>query len=437
MFLICVIFGENVFLSNRISHISSHDSSRSSIDRVYVQADALSFCGNVEHIPFAHSDHRIVSFEFCAPSKPPLNRNIGWILHHSLLKDAEFCDLISNFWSRWQSLKNRFTSLQAWWDKGKKRIKTLSIKYSHQKSKSNKIILRTLLKRLRNAENQGKFPMIKYLKRRIRVIETEKAKSHYLSAKLEWLENTERCTKTFFSLHAKTKSNALVNEIKDSNGDMKTETSEITEVFADFYGKLYSQDYINEVDQENFLGDIGLAQLNQMEREKSSSLFTLSEFKVALFKLPNGKSPGSDGLTTEFYKTFWDVLGNDLLEVFTSSYESGLLTESQRTATIKCLPKKGDITDITNWRPISLLNVDYKILSKALSLRLFEILPTVISEEQTCSLKGRKISHNLSTVRDCVSIARENNLDACMISVDQMKAFDRVSWNFPRVHCLD
>ena len=81
------------------------------------------------------------------------------------------------------------------------------------------------------------------------------------------------------------------------------------------------------------------------------------------------------------------MLGNDLLEVFTSSYESGLLTESQRTATIKCLPKKGDITDITNWRPISLLNVDYKILSKALSLRLFELLPTVISEEQTCSLK--------------------------------------------------
>ena len=304
VFDMCDLWRKRFPLEQDFTYFSDHDSFRSRIDRVYVQADALDFCGNVEHIPFAHSDHRIVSFEFCTPSKPPLNRNIGWILHHSLLKDAEFCDLISNFWSRWQSLKNRFTSLQAWWDKGKERIKTLSIKYSHQKSKSNKIILRTLLKRLRNAENQGKFPMIKYLKRRIRVIETEKAKSHYLSAKLEWLENTERCTKTFFSLHAKTKSNALVNEIKDSKGDMKTETSEITEVFADFYGKLYSQDYINEVDQENFLGDIGLAQLNQMEREKSSSLFILSEFKVALYKLPNGKSPGSDGLTTEFYKTF-------------------------------------------------------------------------------------------------------------------------------------
>ena len=111
MFLICVIFGDYVLLLNRISHyFSDHDSYRSMIDRVYVQTDALGFCGNVEHIPFAHSDHRIVFFEFCAPSKSPL-----------LLKDAEFCDLISNFWSRWQSLKKHFTSLKAWWDKGKEK----------------------------------------------------------------------------------------------------------------------------------------------------------------------------------------------------------------------------------------------------------------------------------------------------------------------------
>ena len=109
------------------------------------------------------------------------------------------------------------------------------------------------------------------------------------------------------------------------------------------------------------------------------------------------------------------MLGNDLLEVMTSSYDRGLLTKSQRLASIKCLPKKGDISDVKNWRPISLLNVDYKILAKALSLRLFELLPSVISEEQTCSLKGRKISHNLSTIRDCVRIAQDDNLNACMI----------------------
>lgn len=106
------------------------------------------------------------------------------------------------------------------------------------------------------------------------------------------------------------------------------------------------------------------------------------------------------------------------------------LSSSQRSATIKCLQKKGDITQVTNWRPVSLLNVDYKILAKTLSLRLLNLLPSIISEEQTCSIKGRKIFFNLSTLRDCVEIAQREDLDAFMISLDQTKAFDRVSWNF-------
>ena len=430
VFDLCDLWRKRFPMKQEYTYFSDHRNSRSRIDRIYAQKDILEFCGNVEHIPFAHSDHRLVCLEFRSPSQSTVHSDKGWILSHSLLKDAEFCDLFSSFWPRWQSLKSRFNSLQAWWDKGKEQIKKLSLKHSHQKSKRCKTLLKSLQKRLRNAENQGKFPTIKTLKRLIRAIETEKAKSHYLSAKLEWLENAEKCSKTFFSLHAKAKSEVRVDEIRDSGGFLKTDTPEIADVFKEFYHTLYTQDYINEVDQDNFLKGIGLAKLNQEEKEKSSSVLTLREFEVALFKLPNGKSPGPDGLTTEFYKQFWDVLGNDLLEVITSSYERGLLTESQRLASIKCLPKKGDIKDVKNWRPISLLNVDYKILAKVLSLRLLELLPSVISEEQTCSLKGRKISHNLSTVRDCVRIAQDDNLDACMISVDQMKAFDRVSWTF-------
>ena len=429
-FDLCDLWRKQFPMKQDFTYFSDHNVSRSRIDRIYVQNDTLDFCGNVEHIPFAHSDHRLVCFEFRHPPQNFSNCNTGWIFNHSLLKDAEFCEAFKTFWSRWKSLKTRFNSIQAWWDKGKERIKKLSLKHSHQKSKLNNMLLKTFHKRLRNAENQGKFPMIKTLKRRIRVIETEKANSHYLAVKLEWLQNAEKCSKTFFSLHAKAKSETKVEEIRGPDGEMKTDTSEIAEVFKDFYRDLYTQDYINENDQDNFLRDIGLSCLNQEEKGKSSSALTLGELKVALSKLPNGKSPGSDGLTTEFYKHFWDVLGNDLLEVMTSSYDRGLLTKSQRLASIKCLPKKGDISDVKNWRPISLLNVDYKILAKALSLRLFELLPSVISEEQTCSLKGRKISHNLSTIRDCVRIAQDDNLNACMISVDQMKAFDRVSWNF-------
>ena len=182
VFDLCDLWRKRSPLTLDFTYFSDHNGSRSRIDRVYVQNDTLEFCGNVEHIPFAHSDHRLVCFEFRPPPQS-LNRDTSWILNHLLLKDAEFCEVISNLWSRWQSLKNRFTSIQAWWDKGKEQIKKVSLKYSRQKSKLNKLLLKTLHKRLRNAENQGKSPMIKTLKRRIRVIETEKAKSHYLSGK--------------------------------------------------------------------------------------------------------------------------------------------------------------------------------------------------------------------------------------------------------------
>ena len=93
-------------------------------------------------------------------------------------------------------------------------------------------------------------------------------------------------------------------------------------------------------------------------------------------------------------------------------------------------PQKGDIAFVKNWRPISLLNADYKILAKALSIRVFRFLPHLISEEQTCSVKGRKINENLFILRDFVQYANENQLNAYLISLDQMKAFDRVNWEF-------
>ena len=112
------------------------------------------------------------------------------------------------------------------------------------------------------------------------------------------------------------------------------------------------------------------------------------------------------------------------------AFSKGMLPNSLREAIIKCIPKKGDISFVKNWRPISLLNADYKILAKALSVRVLNILAHVISEEQTCSVKGRTITRNLLILRDFLQYADENQLDACLISLNQMKVFDRVNWDF-------
>ena len=100
------------------------------------------------------------------------------------------------------------------------------------------------------------------------------------------------------------------------------------------------------------------------------------------------------------------------------------------TAVLKCLPKKGDLTKITNWCPVSLLNTDYKILTRALAERLGKVLPLIVSEDQTCNVRGRTIHHNTALIRDIIDYANDNDIPASLISVDQMKAFDRVDWKF-------
>ena len=105
----------------------------------------------------------------------------------------------------------------------------------------------------------------------------------------------------------------------------------------------------------------------------------------------NGKAPGNDGLTAEFYKGFWDLLGHQLTDALNYSYEHGELSNSQKQAIIRLIDKKDrDRRYIKNWRPISLLNVDVKIASRALAIRLANVLPEIIQVDQYAYVKAER-----------------------------------------------
>ena len=107
------------------------------------------------------------------------------------------------------------------------------------------------------------------------------------------------------------------------------------------------------------------------------------------------KTPGSDGLPCEFYKVFWNDLAETLLNALNYSFETGKLSISQRRGIVKLIPKRdAELTLMKNWRPLTLLNCDYKIPSKAIASRIKTFLPKLISDDQTGFIKGRCISEN-------------------------------------------
>ena len=155
-----------------------------------------------------------------------------------------------------------------------------------------------------------------------------------------------------------------------------------------------------------------------------------NEAHAALLGMAKGKSPGSDGLPLEFRVAFWDLLGGDLVNVFNASLEDGLPPFSQSEALIALIFKKGGCLDHKNWRPISLLNDDYRLCARVLAGRLLKVISTVVAPGQTCGVPGCYIGENVAFLRDVLELANEYNLPVALLSLDQEKAFDCVDWPF-------
>jgi hypothetical protein len=175
----------------------------------------------------------------------------------------------------------------------------------------------------------------------------------------------------------------------------------------------------------------------QNDSNACEGLLTLQEGAVVLKEMKSGKTPGSDGYPIECYKVIWDQLGHLLVNCFNYCFDRGWMTDEQRRGVITLIPKEGkDNHELKNWRPITLLNVDYKIASKIIANRLKTILNSVISCDQTGFLPNRYIGENIRLILDIIDYVDIVNIPGLPFFLDFEKAYDKLEWVF--VHkCLD
>jgi hypothetical protein len=158
---------------------------------------------------------------------------------------------------------------------------------------------------------------------------------------------------------------------------------------------------------------------------------TIEECYQVLKSIKQNKSPGSDGFSAEFYLNFWNELKYVMVNSFKESFRNGKLTDSQRLGIITCLPKPGkDKLYMKNWRPISLLNIDYKILSGVIANRFKNILDPLISKCQKGFVKGRYIGECTRIVSDLIHHLKKNKKTGILLMIDFEKAFDSLEWGF-------
>ncbi len=203
-----------------------------------------------------------------------------------------------------------------------------------------------------------------------------------------------------------------------------------------FYQLLYSSNIQYESEEykealQSFIEKANICPLDEEAKALCEETITEKEILTSIKQLRNGKTPGTDGLSTDFYKFFWTDIKDLLYNSIQYAYKHGSLSIEQKRGIITLLPKKEkNRLFLKNWRPISLLNTDYKILAKILANKLKKVLPLIIDEDQTGYIMGRYIGQNIRIIEDVIYYTEKNNLPGIILSIDFEKAFDTVDWKY-------
>lgn len=268
---------------------------------------------------------------------------------------------------------------------------------------------------------------ILFLKEKLELIDRDRYRGALVRARADRLIAGELPTKRALGMEKKYARRNEIAEI-EHDGVVTSDGAEIERAFFDYYSALFSS---NPVNLEGFKSDF-LAFMPRLDDETKSILegpITYEEIKTAIEDLNPGKSPGPDGLSAAFYKALKHTLAPVLVDVFNEAFDAKTLPPSFLTAHTILIPKTEDVTklrQVTSYRPISLTNVDYKILMKILARRLQSVITELVGPHQTCGIKGRTIFTNTHTARCVLECCDAMHSRVAMLQVDLEKAFDRV-----------
>ena len=249
-------------------------------------------------------------------------------------------------------------------------------------------------------------------------------------AKTKWYQEGERGTKYFLNiLRSRTKQNEMT-ELTTSNGLTK-DRGEIKTLVQNFYRSLYERgDPQHSGDASEFLSN--MSTLDSESIGKIIEPITQDELLNTL-KTCQDSAPGPDGLPYSLIKLIWPIYGPILLKAWHYSLKIGHLPISHTSSYLRLIPKDGkDISQLKNWRPITLSNCDIKVITKTLANRLALNLTSVISHSQTAYMKGRQITDNLQIMQYLITKSNETLDEAMIVSLDAEKAFDSISHSYIR-----
>ena len=396
-------------------------------------------------LPGYKTDHSLITLHLANNTNP---KGPGfWKLNTSILLDGEYVDIIKETINGVANDYKNDTEVDAilLWDTIKMQIRSSSLYYAKKKKakmKSQETSLEAdilfLQKRLEenNLSETDKTDILNELD--VKTLQKEEISKHktrgtIIRSKSRWYNEGEKNTKYFLNLEKRYFNKKTIKNLQRADNSIIKKDTEILKEAKSFYQTLYSScnPQVNATDEDIFFPEGNTVTLDEHEQKGCEGLLTEAECLESLKSMESNKSPGSDGLPAEFYKVFWKDVRHHLLNALNCAYARGLLSITQRRGLITLIPKKNKPANfLKNWRPITLLNCDYKIAAKSIASRIRKVLPKIINNDQTGFLKNRFIGENIRLLDSIINYTNTEQIPGLLLFVDFEKAFDSVEWSF-------
>ena len=248
-------------------------------------------------------------------------------------------------------------------------------------------------------------------------------------SRVQWLTSPTLNTKFFHvSTIIRRRKNAI-DFLKNENNEWLSNRNDIGSSFVQFYKNLFSS---SNPQFPIALDNLILPVISDEDNVLLCAIPTAAKIKQTLFNIGSDKSPGPDGMSALFYKHYWEVINQDLIEAVTSFFTRGhILTEINHTF-ITLIPKSDKAAKVSQFRPISLCNTIYKIISKILATRLKPLLHKIISPWQSAFVPGRVIQDNSIIAYEVLHTMKNKRGSGGLMAlkIDTEKAFDTIEWPF-------
>ena len=384
---------------------------------------AVENCDIVEN-PLSGKDHSGITLIL---NLEQVSRGPGvWKMNNSVIESTLFKETFEQFWASWKGQTVNYSDIKTWWEIGKMKIKELTI-WAATKLNKNEAYIKSLEQKLANLTDSATTDSdeIENMRTEIREYYSKKAEAARIRARENWFEKGEKSTAYFFGLERKRACSKTWTKIKISENHYESGIGKILEKQSSFYEELFTSQGCDRTSFRQLLSAVE-AKLGPTDKIMLDEPLTNDELRKSLNMMANNKSPGDDGISAEFYKKYWYLIGDDFTKLTEDIFKSGSLCKSQYSGLITLLYKAGEREDIANWRPITLLNTDYKIIAKTLAERLKTVLPKIINPDQKGFVKGRKIEEGARLIQDIITYTEKEDLGGAIIFLDQKKAFDRV-----------